>query len=250
MLVIGKNPILEILRSEPKEFNKIILLKTLKPEPKLKEIAKLAEESKINLLYLNKSEFLRYFNRKNKTEGITQGVVGFIRNFQYSSLHEIVENCKKINSPVIVLLDEITDPHNLGAIIRSALCLGADGIVIPKNNSAEINHTSLKASSGAAKLIPVAKETNLINSIRFLKQNGYTIIGADASTNNLIYEVDMKKPVGLVLGSEGKGIRTNLRGYCDILIRIPIIPKIDSLNVSVSSGIILYEIFRQKNVRI
>lgn len=248
MLVIGKNPVLEILKSEPKEFNKIILLKTLKPEPKLKEIAKLAEENRINMLFLNRPDFLRYFNRKNKSEGISQGVIGFMRNFQYSSLHDIVEKCMKIKSPVIILLDEITDPHNLGAIIRSALCLGADGIVIPKNNSAEINHTSLKSSSGAAKLIPIAKETNLINSIRFLKQNGYTIIGADASTNNLIYEVDMKKPIGLVLGSEGKGIRQNLKGYCDLLIRIPIIPKIDSLNVSVSSGIFLYEIFRQKNV--
>ncbi|MBN1634121.1 MAG: 23S rRNA (guanosine(2251)-2'-O)-methyltransferase RlmB, partial [Ignavibacteria bacterium] len=177
MLVIGKNPILEILRNEPQEFNKIILLKTLKPEPKLKEIAKLAEENKINLLFLNKPDFAKYFNRKNKSEGITQGVVGFIRNFQYSALREIVEKCLKIKNPVILILDEITDPHNLGAIIRSALCLGADGIVIPKNNSADINHTSLKSSSGAAKLIPIAKETNLVNSIRYLKQNGFTIIG-------------------------------------------------------------------------
>ncbi|MBN1633959.1 MAG: 23S rRNA (guanosine(2251)-2'-O)-methyltransferase RlmB, partial [Ignavibacteria bacterium] len=100
----------------------------------------------------------------------------------------------------------------------------------------------------AAKLIPIAKETNLVNSIRYLKQNGFTIIGADTSTNNLVYEVDMKKSVGLILGSEGKGLRQGIRGYCDLLIRIPIIPKIDSLNVSVSSGIFLYEIFRQKNV--
>lgn len=248
MLVIGKNPILEILRSEPKEFNKIILMKTLKPEPRLKEIAKLAEENKINLLYLNKQEFIKYFDRKNKSEGISQGVVGFIRNFQYSSLRDIVEKCLKIKHPVILILDEITDPHNFGAIVRSALCLGADGIVIPKNNSAEINHTSLKASSGAAKLIPIAKETNLVNTIRYLKENGYTIIGADASTNNLIYEIDMKKPLGLILGSEGKGLRQGIKGYCDLLIRIPIIPKIDSLNVSVSSGIFLYEIFRQKNI--
>ena len=248
MLVIGKNPVLEILRSEPQEFNKIILLKTLKPEPKLKEIAKLAEDNKISLLFLNRPDFGKYFNRKNKSEGISQGVVGFIRNFQYSSLRDIVEKCIKIKNPVILMLDEITDPHNLGAIVRSALCLGADGIVIPKNNSAEINHTSLKASSGAAKLIPIAKETNLVNSIRYLKDNGYTIIGADASTNNLIYEVDLKKPVGLILGSEGKGLRHGIKGYCDLLIRIPIIPKIDSLNVSVSSGIFLYEIFRQKNV--
>jgi len=247
MLVIGKNPVLEILKTEPSEFNKIVLMKNIKPEPKIKEIAKIAMENKVNLMYLSKPDFLKYFNRKNKSEGISQGVLGFIRNFQYSSLKDIVDKCKKANYPVIVLLDEITDPHNLGAIIRSALCLGADGIVIPKNNSADINHTSLKASSGAAKLIPIAKETNLINSIRYLKQNGYTVIGADASTNNLVYEINYKIPVALVLGSEGKGLRAGIKGYCDKHIRIPIIPKIDSLNVSVSSGIILYEIFRQKN---
>jgi 23S rRNA (guanosine2251-2'-O)-methyltransferase len=248
MLVIGKNSIHEILKTTPKEFNKIILLKTLKPEPKLKEIVKLAEENGIMKLLVNKYEFANYFNRNNKDEGITQGVIGFIKDFQYSNLHDILDNIKDVKNPLILILDEITDPHNFGAIIRSAVCLGAEGIVIPRHNSAEVNHTVMKASSGATKYIPIAKETNLSNTIKYLKQNGYWIIGTDLKSDKTLFEIDLKMPIGLIIGSEGYGIRNNLRNASDFLIRIPMTGKFDSLNASVSAGILLYEIFRQKNL--
>lgn len=248
MLVIGKNPILEILRTDPKEFSKIIILKGVKNDDKIKEIYKLAEINKINLMTLSKEGFIKYFNRKNKSEGVSQGVLGFIKNFHYASLKEMLQKFEKMPYPLIVILDSITDPHNLGAIIRSAVCLGADGIIIPKHDSADINHTSLKSSAGTAKLIPIAKETNLINTIRLLKEKNYFIVCADVKTNNYLYEIDYKKPMALVLGSEGKGIRKGILSLCDSIIRIPLTAKIDSLNVSVSAGIILYEIFRQKNL--
>ncbi len=248
MLVIGKNPILEILRTEPKEFSKIIILKGLKNDDRIKEIYKLAETNRINIMTLSKEGFVKYFSRKNKSEGVSQGVLGFIKNFHYASLKEMLQKFEKMPYPLIVILDSITDPHNLGAIIRSAVCLGADGIIIPKHDSADINHTSLKSSAGTAKLIPIAKETNLINTIRLLKEKNYFIVGADVKTNNYLYEIDYKKPMALVLGSEGKGIRKGILTLCDSVIRIPLTAKIDSLNVSVSAGIILYEIFRQKNL--
>ena len=163
MLVLGKNPVLEFLKSNPKEINKIILLKKVKPDNKLKEIVKRAEELKINLIYLNYFDFKKLFDNKTKDEGIDQGVLGFIKDFNYKPLREIVEDNKKIENPLILLLDQITDPHNLGAIIRSAVCLGADGIVIPRHNSAEVNHTVIKTSSGAVNYISIAKETNLTN---------------------------------------------------------------------------------------
>jgi 23S rRNA (guanosine2251-2'-O)-methyltransferase len=249
MLVLGKNPVLEFLKSNPKELNKIILLKKVKPDNKLKEIVKRAEEYKINLIYLNYFDFKKFFDNKTKEEGIDQGVLGFIKDFEYKSLRVIVEENKKIVNPLILLLDQITDPHNLGAIIRSAVCLGADGIVIPRHNSAEVNHTVIKTSSGAVNYISIAKETNLTNSILYLKNNGYWIAGTDLQAKKLIYETDFKISLALIIGSEGSGMRKNLKEQCDILVRIPMTNKLGSLNASVSAGVFLYEIFRQKNVK-
>lgn len=247
MIVIGKNSILEILKTTPKEFSKIILLKTLKPESRLKEIVHIAEENGIPKVFINRYEFANYFDNKNKSEGITQGVIGFMKDYQYTNLRDMLVDVKSVKNPLIILLDEITDPHNFGAIIRSAACLGADGIVIPRHNSAEVNHTVIKTSSGAVKHISIAKETNLSNSIKYLKQNGFWIVGTDMNCQKTLFEVDLKMPVGLVIGSEGKGIRPNLKSACDFLVRIPMTGKLDSLNASVSAGILLYEIFRQKN---
>lgn len=249
MLVLGKNPVLEFLKSNPKELNKIILLKKVKPDNKLREIVKRAEENGISLIYLNYFEFKQYFDNKSKDEGIDQGVLGFIKDFEYKSLRKIVEDNKKIVNPLILILDQITDPHNLGAIIRSAVCLGADGIVIPRHNSAEVNHTVIKTSSGAVNYISIAKETNLTNSILFLKNNGYWIAGTDIKTNKTIFEADLKLPLALIIGSEGSGMRNNLKQQCDLLLRIPMAGKLGSLNASVSAGVFLYEIFRQKNVK-
>ncbi|MBL8007326.1 MAG: 23S rRNA (guanosine(2251)-2'-O)-methyltransferase RlmB [Ignavibacteria bacterium] len=249
MLVIGKNPVLETLKANPSEFNKIVLLKKIKPDNKLKSIVKIAEEKSINVVYLNYFEFKNFFDNKSKDEGIDQGVIGFIRDYSYKSLREITEENKKIKNPVIILLDQITDPHNLGAIIRSAVCLGADGIVIPRHNSAEINHTVLKTSSGAVNYISIAKETNLTNSLLFLKNNGYWIAGTDLNAKQTIFDTDFNIPLALIIGSEGRGVRDNLKKQCDIIVRIPMTGKIGSLNASVSAGVFLYEIFRQKNLK-
>src|SRR5690606_3362889 len=249
MLVIGKNPVYEILVTTPKELNKIVLLKTIKPEPKLKKMVKLAEENGINVIMLNRYDFEKFFNRNNKKEGISQGVLGFIKDFEYVPIKEMIDGIKEkgIVNPVVVLLDEITDPHNMGAIIRSAVCLGADGVIIPRHNSAEVNHTVFKSSSGAISHIPIARETNLAHSIEYLKKNGYWIIGTEMKTDKTVFNTDLKMPVGLVIGNEGTGMRDIIRKNCDILIRIPMAGKLDSLNASVSAAVVLYEIFRQKN---
>ncbi|HLT24228.1 MAG TPA: 23S rRNA (guanosine(2251)-2'-O)-methyltransferase RlmB [Ignavibacteria bacterium] len=249
MLVIGKNPVYEILVTTPKELNKIVLLKTIKPEPKLKKMVKLAEENGINVIMLNRYDFEKFFNRNNKKEGISQGVLGFIKDFEYVPIKEMIDGIKEkgIVNPVVVLLDEITDPHNMGAIIRSAVCLGADGVIIPRHNSAEVNHTVFKSSSGAISHIPIARETNLAHSIEYLKKNGYWVIGTEMKTDKTIFNTDLKMPLGLVIGNEGTGMRDIIRKNCDILIRIPMAGKLDSLNASVSAAVVLYEIFRQKN---
>ncbi|MCU0373192.1 MAG: 23S rRNA (guanosine(2251)-2'-O)-methyltransferase RlmB [Ignavibacteria bacterium] len=248
MLVIGRNPILEGIKSNPKDFNKIILLKTVKPDAKLKEIARIADDNGIKIIMLNKYDFEKYFSTKNKRDGITQGVIGFIKDYEYSHLKELLQKTENIKAPLLLILDEITDPHNFGAIIRSAVCLGADGIIIPRHNSVEVNHTVIKTSSGAVNYIPIAVETNLNNVIKTLKQNAFTVIGADASASKITFGTDLNKPVCIIIGSEGKGIRKSLKENCDELIRIPMAGSFNSLNASVSASILLYEVFRQKNV--
>lgn len=247
MIVIGKNPILETLKKSPKDFSKLIFLKTVKPEPRLKEIVNLAEEHGITKIFLNKFDFEKYFHSKNKKEGIAQGVIGFIKDFEYTPIKDLIEKTEKISLPLLIILDEITDPHNFGAIIRSAVCLGADGIIIPRHNSVEVNHTVIKTSSGAVNYIPIAMETNLNNVIKMLKQNAFTVVGADIQATQTTFEFDFRKPVCLIIGSEGKGIRKSLRDNCDYLVRIPMSGGFNSLNASVSSAVIMYEIFRQKN---
>lgn len=246
MLVIGKNPILEILRKSPDDINKIILLKTIKPDAKFIEIKKLSEENKIALQFLNKFQFEKYFNRKNKTDGISQGCIAFTEDYKYASLKEIITTHEISTNPVVIILDEITDPQNMGAIIRSGVCLGASGVIIPRHNSAEVNHTVIKASSGAVNHIMIAKETNLVNSIKYLKDNGFWIVGMDIDAEKEVFHSDLKIPLGVVIGSEGKGMRKIMKDNCDMLLKIPMSGKIDSLNASVSAGIILYEISRQK----
>lgn len=248
MLVIGKNPVHELLLTDPGSINKVILLKKLNPDGKLKEILSLAREKSVSTMFLNLYDFRKYFSSSNKEEGVSQGVLAFIKDYEYSTLREMVEEAKKIKNPLIILLDSITDPHNLGAIARSAVCLGADGIVIPRHNSAEVNHTVMKTSSGAVSHIRIARETNLSNSVEFLKNNGYWVFGADANSGKSVFDTDFRMPVALIVGSEGAGIRKNLLSKCDHVVRIPMAGKIDSLNVSVSTAIFIYEIFRQKNI--
>jgi len=248
MLVIGRNPIIETLNTDPNSLNKVIFLKNPQLTAKIKEIAELCKENNIKTMFLGKNDFTKFFPNKDKSEGITQGVIGFIKDFEYTSLPEIIEESKKIKNPLILILDEITDPHNMGAVIRSAVCLAADGIIIPRHNSAEVNHTVIKTSSGAVNHIKIAKETNLNNSLQYLKKNGYWIIGTDISAEKTVFESDLKIPIGLVIGSEGKGMRKSIKDNCDILLRIPMAGSMNSLNASVSAGIFLYEIFRQKNI--
>jgi 23S rRNA (guanosine2251-2'-O)-methyltransferase len=246
MIIIGKNPILETLRANPKDLTKIIFMKNMKPEPRMKEILGLANANNVSIISLHKNDFEKYFQSKDKREGISQGMIGFMKDFEYTPLKELVSMTEKVDNPLLIILDEITDPHNFGAIIRSAVCFGADGIIIPRHNSAEVNHTVIKTSSGAVNYIPIAMETNLNNVIKILKQNAFTIIGTDAQATTTTFESKMKKAICLIVGSEGSGIRLSLKNNCDELIKIPMSGGFNSLNASVSTAVFLYEIFRQK----
>jgi len=157
-------------------------------------------------------------------------------------------NQKKNKYPLILILDSIQDPRNLGAIIRTAECSGVDGIIITKHNSASINETVIKTSAGAAEHSKICIVNNLVNVIKFLKENGFWVIGASLEESKDYSSLDYKLPAALIIGNEEKGIRRLTADNCDFLIKIPMKGKIQSLNVSVASGIILFEILRQRSL--
>ena len=170
--------------------------------------------------------------------------------FAYASLEEIVANRHPaFAGGLVLLLDGIEDPQNLGSLIRSAHCFGANGVIIPRDRAAAITPAVIKASAGAAGHVPVARVVNLTHAIDFLKEKGFWIYGTDAEADTGLESVRFGGDIGLVMGSEGKGLRPLVRKHCDILLSIPLFGKVDSLNVSVAAGILLHEIRRQSAPR-
>lgn len=189
-----------------------------------------------------------------------QGVATLKSERKYYSLHNIIETAKsrKLKAlslgegkgeafPLILILDSIQDTHNLGAILRTAECAGADGVILTKRNSAPINETVVKTSAGATEHLKIYPVDNLVNVIKELKENGFWIFGSSLTEAKDYNTVDYKLPAAIVLGNEEKGIRKLVTENCDFLIKIPMLGKIQSLNVSVSAGIILFEVLRQRS---
>lgn len=177
-----------------------------------------------------------------------QGVLALVDAYTYASIDQILNTAiSKGEQPFVLVLDGVEDPQNLGSIIRTAECAGVHGIIIPKHNSAEITEATARASVGAVEHINIARETNLVNAIKNLKNHGLWIIGADMNSNNGIFSTKIPNPLALVIGGEGKGIRRLVKENCDLIISIPLLGSINSLNVSVAAGLIIYEILRQNH---
>jgi 23S rRNA (guanosine2251-2'-O)-methyltransferase len=179
--------------------------------------------------------------------GNHQGVIAVADAFQYADLEDIFSAARTKNEPLFtILLDEIEDPQNLGAIIRSADAAGVHGVIIPKHHAAEVNATVIKASAGAAEHVTTVKTTNLNETIRKLKDANVWIVGAAGEATKNFYEYDYRQPVALVIGNEGKGLRRLVRENCDELVKIPMTGKMSSLNASVASALLLFEVVRQR----
>jgi 23S rRNA (guanosine2251-2'-O)-methyltransferase len=178
-----------------------------------------------------------------------QGIVACLsgETFAYVDPEAILTIAReKEEPPLIALLDEITDPHNLGAMVRSAECAGFHGLILPRHQSAEINATVMKTSAGAAAHLAIAQVTNLVQTMRALKKEGIWFFGADAQGDRLYSEVEFTGPIGVVIGSEGRGLRRLVKAECDFLVRIPIKGRVQSLNASVAAGILFFEAARQR----
>ena len=177
-----------------------------------------------------------------------QGVIAIVPPFNYCEIEDILEESKiKKTKPFILILDGIEDPHNLGSIIRTAETAGADGIIIPKRRAASVNSTVVKVSAGAVEHMKIARVNNINDSIKFLKQNDIWIYGTDMEGANFYYEEDYRGGVAIVIGSEGYGMGRLVKENCDFLVKIPMKGKITSLNASVSAGIVMYEVVKQRN---
>ncbi len=239
MIIYGRNPVKEAYRAG-KTIEKLYLPKGA-PDPVLSPIYKMAKEKRTVISYVDK------FTMDKLSEGGNhQGVLAQITDFDYSSVEDILALAKeKDEDLLIVLLDGITDPHNLGAIVRSAECFGAHGIVIPKHRSVGVNDTVVKVASGATEHMLIAKVTNINDTIRMLKEHNVWVYATDFD-GKAPKSTNLTGNVAIVIGSEGEGIHKLTKELCDDTLTIPEYGKINSLNASVATGIILYEAVRQR----
>ena len=180
---------------------------------------------------------------KLSATGHHQGIIAESNNFKYAELDEVLQKNK---DKVLVLLDGLEDPHNLGSVIRVAECVGADGVIIPSRNSVVVKETVIRVSAGASSYVPVVKVVNLNTTIKELKQNGFWIFGADMD-GEVMYNANLTGNVALVIGAEGGGLSKLTKELCDQVVSIPMRGKVNSLNASVSAGILLYEAYRQRS---
>ena len=234
----GKNACREALRTQ-KTIDKLLVQNGIEN----KEIVELAKQRGVKIQYCNR----QVMDEQSVTKK-HQGVILFASDFEYSSIEEIVESTKaKGENLLILILDGIEDPHNLGSIIRVAECAGVSGIIIPKHRAVCVNETVTKVSAGAVSRVKVARVTNINDEIKKLKERGVFVFVADMDGEEM-YNTNLKGDIGIVIGSEGFGVSELTRKIADGIISIPMYGKINSLNASVSAGIVTYEAIRQRRL--
>ncbi len=235
----GRNAILEALRNG-RDMEKLMVIKG-SAEGTIKRIIAQASKKGVVIQEVSRQKLDELSQTKNH-----QGVIAVVSAHNYATVEEILEYAQsKGEPPFIVILDGITDPHNLGAIIRSAECAGAHGIIIPKHRSVGLNATVGKTSAGAIEYMPVARVTNIVKTMEQLKKQGLWFACADMKGLDY-FDTDMKGAIGVVIGSEGDGVSRLVKENCDFTVAIPMYGKIASLNASVAAGLLLYEVVRQR----
>ncbi len=244
-MIMGRNAVREAIKSE-RSIDKILVL--AERDGSLREIVGMARDRNIIIQEVERQkldELCMPFGHGEKS-GNHQGIVARVPGAEYVSVEEIIEYAQSKNEqPFIVLLDGITDPYNLGSIIRSAECAGAHGIVIPKRRSATLTSSVVKVAAGAVDFMKVAKVSNITTAIDKLKKAGVWVVGADMEADKSIYEAKMSGAFALVIGSEGEGLSALVRSSCDYLVKIPVSGQVESLNAAVATAVIMFEKNRQ-----
>ncbi|WHZ03276.1 23S rRNA (guanosine(2251)-2'-O)-methyltransferase RlmB [Neobacillus sp. YX16] len=238
--IIGKNPVMEALRSE-RDINKILIAESSQ-RGQMQQLIQLAKEANVIVQFVPKKKIDQISDENH------QGVLAYVAAYQYAEMDDLFAAAEKKNeTPFFLLLDEIEDPHNLGSIMRTADAVGAHGIIIPKRRAVGLTATVAKASTGAIEHIPVVRVTNMARTIDELKERGVWIAGTDASGKQDYRQLDGTMPLGLVIGSEGKGMGRLVRDKCDFLINLPMAGKVTSLNASVAAALLMYEVYRRRH---
>ncbi len=234
-MVFRLNPLFEILKSSPRRINKVFVQKE-RGNRRIGEIIREARAGDIPVIFVPRV----------KLDGMAdhhQGVVAFLSAWEFTPLEKILAG---VRTPLLVILDEIEDPQNLGAIIRTAECAGATGIILPEHRSAGLTEAVSTVAAGALEHMKITRVTNLARTMDDLKEKGFWFVGAEGGGKDLWYDFDYKGPVGIVLGSEGRGLRTLVRKSCDRVLSIPLMGHITSLNVSAAAAVFLFEAARQR----
>ncbi|CAM3585795.1 23S rRNA (guanosine(2251)-2'-O)-methyltransferase RlmB [Marinicrinis lubricantis] len=236
----GKHAVIEALRAG-REIHKVFV--SLQAQPHLTQpIMQAAKAAGIVVQKVDKKKL------DQMAEGIQhQGVIAQVASAEYIELEDLMEQIREKEAPAFLLiLNELEDPHNLGSILRTAECTGVDGIIIPKRRSVGLTATVAKTSVGAVEYVPVARVSNLAQTMEKLKEAGIWIVGADGSADQEVYDVDLKIPIAIVIGNEHKGMNRIVREGCDFVAKLPMYGKINSLNASVAAGLFMYEVVRQR----
>ncbi len=238
-IIYGRNPVRAALQAG-RSLNRIFIADGVSRQD-VADILDLARKQGVVFQFTDRRQLDRL------TDGRHQGIVATVAGVQYADLSDILPSVRDSDTPpFLVLLDGIQDPHNLGAIIRTADAVRADGVVIPRRNAAGLTAAAVKASAGTSAHVPVARVANMNNAMQTLREEGVWLMGLAADGPALFNRVDYTVPVGLVIGGEGKGLRPLVRRNCDEVLRLPVAGHVDSLNASVAAALVLYEVFRQR----
>lgn len=239
--VEGRNSVMELLESG-RDVNKIFV-QTGEKHGSINKIMAIAKTRKILISEVSKEKINQMAQTTNH-----QGVIAIVPPFDYCEIEDILFEAKsRQEDAFVVILDGIEDVHNLGSIIRTAETAGAHGIIIPKRRAASVNSTVNKVSAGAVEHMKIARVNNIVETMKYLKEQGLWICGTDMDTKTYYYDQDLKGPLAIVIGSEGFGMSRLVKENCDFLVKIPMKGKITSLNASVSAGIVIYEAVKQRN---
>ncbi|PWK05656.1 23S rRNA (guanosine2251-2'-O)-methyltransferase [Tumebacillus permanentifrigoris] len=238
--VEGRHPVLEALKSG-RTINKILMTEGATGTTVMEILAK-ARQASVIVQTVPKNKLDQIADGRNH-----QGVIAYIAAKDYAELEDIIEAATNSPRPgLIIVLDEIEDPFNLGSILRTADGVGAHGVVIPKRRAVPLTATVAKASAGAIEHVPVARVANISQTIETLKKMGYWVVGTDVDGESMYHQIDMTVPIVMVIGNEGTGLGEAIKKRCDYLVRLPMIGQVQSLNAGVATGILLYEVLRQR----
>ncbi len=242
--IIGINPVTEALRSG-RPIQRLLVAEQRKMDRDVQAILRLAKSNGVEVRMTTRDALNR-----EVPQAAHQGVVAFASAREYAELDDILQlPAQKGQTPLFLVLDGVEDPRNLGAILRTAEAAGVHGVIIPERRAVGLTETVAKAAAGALEYVPVVKVVNITNTIEELKKAGVWVVGAEAGGESAYWDADFVRPTALVLGGEGKGVRKLVKEHCDYLVSLPLMGNINSLNVSVAAGALLYEVLRQRRTR-